>query len=626
MNVRRRLVGGFLATTVFSLFVFSLISHRVALDLATMEEAVLLSEVTEALAQELSALDSKEMQRRLAREQETHIQWLAHDPAAKTPLATIDFPELTSENLQPVLSTLDADPSGHGSTSIRGWTYLWARAPIADSGLMLYMFHRESPHETSLTGSLGVRLLIIALFVTWLAVWVALIISRRIVQGLDEKNAALRHMVLHDDLTGLPNRSSLYQLLQQLISRRDNHSHRNLALLVLDINRFKEINDTLGHIAGDELLVQIGQRLKQGLPDARLVARLGGDEFAIVVDSYDPGAAVATSEEICALLHSPCTLHDLDINVECSIGAAMFPQHAESADTLIKRAEVAMYQAKQTHARYLSYAAEFDPYSVRRLTLMGEMRQAIEKEQLVLHFQPKVSLANQRTVGVETLVRWQHPQFGLVPPGEFISLAEQSDLIGQLTMWVMEQAIIQARCWRDQGWSIETAVNLSARNLADQRLPEKIAELLNQHRLPSAQLKLEITESIIMSEPERALDTLTQLHAMGVKLSVDDYGTGYSSLTYLKKLPVSEIKIDRAFIKDMLHDESDRVIVESTIELAHRLGCQLVAEGIEDEQTYQELLRLNCDTAQGYHIARPLSVADFQHWLLHDRWPCLKHH
>jgi diguanylate cyclase (GGDEF)-like protein/PAS domain S-box-containing protein len=426
---------------------------------------------------------------------------------------------------------------------------------------------------------------------------------------------ALEYQATHDILTQLPNRYLLYDRLQQAILAA-RHNGKPLALLLMDLDRFKELNDTLGHHHGDLLLQQMGRRLKNTLWEPDTVARLGGDEFAVllpVIASPDDVAVVAN--KILKALEEPFIVEGLSLELGASIGIALFPDHGEDAETLIRRADVAMYVAKQSGTGYAIYTLEHDQHSPGRLALMGELRHAIEQEELILHYQPKLSLKDRRVIGVEALVRWQHPIRGLILPEQFIPLAERSGLINLLTTWVVTEAIRQCRAWQREKLPFPVTVNLSARNLQDPQFPNQLQKLLKEYEVRPSCLELEITESTFMADPTPALEDLLRLTQMGLRISIDDFGTGYSSLGYLKKLPVDTIKVDKSFVMNMAMDNDDAVIVRTTIDLAHNLGLNVVAEGVENQETLNQLLSLDCDAAQGHFICRPLPIGELHHWL-----------
>ena len=419
----------------------------------------------------------------------------------------------------------------------------------------------------------------------------------------------LQRAALTDGLTGLPNRALLLDRTQQAIHQA-RRSGRHVAALMLDLDRFKEINDTLGHHQGDVLLKEVAARLRCAVREGDTVARLGGDEFAVLAaELADPLLAVQLAERIDRALTGCVMLGGVEVDVTSSIGIALSPEHGADVDALLQRADVAMYEAKRSHQPHCLYAAELDPYTAERLALVAELRRAIEDHALHLHYQPKYDLQTRRPCGVEALVRWEHPQRGPIAPGEFVPIAENTGLIRPLTELVLDQALSQVREWRDAGHSLPVSVNLSARSLLDDELPTRIAATLASHEVPSELLCLEITESVIMEDPSRALAILRRLDRMGLRLAIDDFGTGYSSLAYLKQLPVAELKIDRSFVMNMAASEEDAAIVRSTVELGHNLGLDVVAEGVEDEPTLEELARLTCETAQGYFLAYPQPAA-----------------
>jgi diguanylate cyclase (GGDEF)-like protein len=387
--------------------------------------------------------------------------------------------------------------------------------------------------------------------------------------------------------------------------------------MLLDLDRFKEVNDTLGHHYGDELLRDLGPRLAEAMGPDGLVARLGGDEFAVL-----PAEATGDTDELEAiarrLIHcvqQPVTVDEMTLDVGVSIGVARFPRDGADPHSLLRSADVAMYAAKEAHSGCKVYAAALDRHSVRRLSVLSEFRRALDSDEIVVFYQPIMYMDGTRVHGAEGLVRWQHPELGLLPPSDFIPIVEQTGLIAPLTRHVLEQAVARCASWRRAGKDLTVSVNLSVRNLLDPDLTSLIGDLLTLYGLTPEALQLEITESMLMSDPERSLVTLTRLNQLGVGLSVDDYGTGYSSLANLRRLPIDELKIDRSFVSPMLSDESDLIIVRSTINLGHDLGLKVVAEGVEDEATLHRLGGLGCDFAQGYHFSKPLSPDAFHEWI-----------
>ena len=427
--------------------------------------------------------------------------------------------------------------------------------------------------------------------------------------------ARLRQEALHDALTGLPNRTLFNHRVAEAIAEASARQHQ-MAVMIMDLDRFKEVNDTLGHHNGDVLLQEIGRRLQTTLGGRTTIARLGGDEFALLVpfvlDEWD---AVQTASVVQTALDRPFSLEDLSLDASASIGVAIYPEHGTDPETLLQRADVAMYAAKESNRSIETYASERDQYSPRRLALIGELRRAIASDELVVYFQPKADLATGAVVGVEALVRWHHPQHGLLPPDEFIPLAEHTGLIRPMTQWVLRAALQQCAAWQASGLGLSVAVNISARNLLDPDLPDDLARQLAQTGVSPSSLVLEITESSVMSDPARTIGVLQRLAGMEIQIAVDDFGTGYSSLAYLSRLPVHEIKIDKSFVQDMLRDRNDAVIVETIVDLGANLGLRVVAEGVEDAATWDRLLALGCQIGQGYHLSRPVPAAALTRWL-----------
>ena len=450
--------------------------------------------------------------------------------------------------------------------------------------------------------------------VGWLGPQRLVVGSLRDVSERKAETEALQYQALHDSLTGLPNRTFLRERLEETI-RAGEREMKPCAVLLVDLDGFKSVNDSLGHEAGDRLLQEVSQRMRGVLRKADTVARYGGDEFAIVPwGATDVPRAVLIAEKILEAVDKPFTIDDQPITVQMSIGIAVFPQHADDADALTRRADVAMYAAKRARSGFSVYSVDQEGGdNGARVPLIGKLRYAIDQFELVLHYQPIISLPSGHPSRVEALVRWGHPSYGLLPPDDFIPSAEQTNLIKPLTAWVLNEALGQVHAWSKAGIDVGVAVNLSARNLLDDELPDAVAQLLSTWQVEPQKLSLEITESsIIAAEAE---DTLQRLHATGVQISVDDFGTGYSSLTYLKRLPVQEIKIDKSFVTDMATNRDGAAIVRSTIDLGHNLGLKVVAEGVEDEKTAVLLGDYGCDFIQGFHLSRPAPAGLLGPWL-----------
>ncbi len=442
---------------------------------------------------------------------------------------------------------------------------------------------------------------------------------QRFSEEIIAETSALEYQAQHDSLTGLPNRSLLFERLEEELENARQHIEP-LALFIMDLDQFKEVNDTLGHQVGDRLLQEVGRRLVSVLRRSDTVARLGGDEFAILL----PGADVQHSKAICrkilAALDRPIKVENLNLRAGISIGVAQCPDHGQDASLLMRYADIAMYEAKRKHKGFAFYTPGSDEHSISRLGLSGELRDAISDNQLMLEYQPMVDFRSGRIFCAEALVRWQHPKIGLVPPEEFIPSAEQTGVIRPLTLWVIDQALSQAKRWARIGLDMRISINLSVRSLQDRQLPGQVQQLVDRHQVNPDRVILEITESAIMSDPLTARRVMRRLSNMGFHLSIDDFGTGYSSLAYLKQLPVDEIKIDKSFVTRMDQDENDAVIVRATIDLAHNLGLKVVAEGVESTDVWDLLEMLGCDIAQGYFIRRPLDSAELTEWIRSRSW------
>jgi diguanylate cyclase (GGDEF)-like protein len=425
-------------------------------------------------------------------------------------------------------------------------------------------------------------------------------------------SVAKEQLASHDSLTGLPNRLLFRDRLGRLISE---DAGTTLVVMLVDLDGFKEVNDTLGHHVGDSLLRQVGQRLDERLGEHMTVARLGGDEFGVIGAVADRTEAAALGAQVLASLEQPFALQDLPFHIEASVGGALYPEHAPDVDSLLQRADVAMYLAKEHRSGYEMYNANNDRYSPRRLALLGELRRALEQNELVLQFQPIADVNTGDVKRVEALVRWDHPEHGMLQPGEFIPLAEPTGLMGPFTRHVLDLAIAQARVWQDRNLDITVAVNVSARNLHYTELRDDVVTLLEKWSVPSALIELEITESALMADPRRATEVLQSLNDLGIATVLDDFGTGYSSLAYLKRLPVSQLKIDRSFVANMATDDEDAAIVLSTIDLARSLGLTVVAEGVESATVWDKLREYGCHFAQGYYLSRPLAADQMTRWL-----------
>lgn len=625
MQIRTRLLASFVAIALLVLTVFGIVAYRIAEDAAARQEALTLQRALENIAGYLApylqdkpyAFDPDFNLRLPYLQQATLIVvHTTNGTLVNLPgLQRTDFPDKDK-----LLATLVNDPLARsGNIDVGTKLYSWASVFIPSTNLRLTVAHPAIVAEFAVAKTLGMRLLITGVVIIWIAIWGALIITASLTKHMRNQNARLVHQSLHDELTDLPNRTLLYDRVEQALHRAHRDGHP-VTLFLMDLDRFKEVNDTLGHHFGDYVLQQVGKRISATLRETDTVARLGGDEFAVLIPEADAEDARACADKLLAALDVAIPVNGMSISIKTSIGIALYPLHGNDAETLLQHADVAMYQAKRNNLGYSLYAQDQDPHSVRRLTLIGELRDAMSKNQLVLHYQPKVNLRQQRTIGVEALVRWQHPTLGLIQPDEFVPLTEQNGLISSLTDWVLKESIKQCCEWRSRGINLRIAVNLSAHSLHNMALPDHISALLKTAGMPANYLDIELTESAMMSDLANAMEILERLSTMGVRLAIDDFGTGMSSLSYLKRLPVNELKIDKSFVIDMAEDENNAVIVRSIIDLSHNIGREVVAEGVQDRDALQLLEMLGCDMAQGYFISRPLNATELEHWLQTSPW------
>ena len=451
------------------------------------------------------------------------------------------------------------------------------------------------------------------------AVFVYLVsrLSMATIREMQRVTALERHRAAHDDLTGLPNRCSFAERIGTLV-REDlkQHGTGRFSVILMDVDRFKMINDTLGHEYGDALLREVTNRLRGVVQGSHTLARLGGDEFGVVIEGLaGPRRIADISARIHHVLEKPFQIEGHAMDVEISIGVAIYPEHGRDATALMKRAEIAMYAAKKSASNFALYRDDMEQHSLRHLSLLGELRNAIESDQLDLVFHPQVDVHRGALSGVEALIRWPRNNGEVVQPDDFVPLAEQAGMIVQLDRWVLARVAAYLRTWKQDSIDLKVSVNISAKSLSDPDFLQDVLQNFTGADIAPTALVLEITESAVMADPELALKAITRLTQMGIGFSIDDFGTGYSSLAYLKRLPATEIKIDKSFVTDMGVDDNDAVIVRSTIDLAHNMGRRVVAEGVEDRETLELLAILGCDHAQGFFISKPMRAADLLDWM-----------
>ncbi|MPZ66307.1 MAG: EAL domain-containing protein [Pseudonocardiaceae bacterium] len=492
-----------------------------------------------------------------------------------------------------------ADPAVRDALDVRGASeVLVARLPGADQLLGIIEVHDR---QSRLRGFDDADLRLVET------------LASHFTTGMDNRRllAQLRHDAYHDTLTELRNRLGFREDAVEVL--RD---HQSFAVLVIEVDLLSSVNDALGHAWGDRIIVAAGRRLREQLPADVIIARLEGDTFAALLLDCDEGEAVIVAEQVRAALRPPYPVEKLEVESSARIGIALSDvEPTRDVDTLLQRADVALQTTRLGDASVRSYVPSMGQVFLRRFQLVTQFRQALDTGQVDVHFQPKLALATRQVIGVEALVRWQHPEFGMLDPEEFVAIVEATGLIDALTGFVLDQALAQCRVWFDRGLGLSVAVNLSVRNLADAEFPERVTEALQRHGVPPGLLGFELTESAVMSDPERALPVLRRLHGLGVHIAVDDFGTGYSSLAYLRRLPVDEVKIDKSFVLGMGSDLSDLAVVRAIVDLGHSLGLTVVAEGVEEDVARDHLIEMGCDVAQGYLISRPLACERFEAWL-----------
>ncbi len=521
----------------------------------------------------------------------------------------IDISEISKH-----LSDAYSDSNKHGLIEMKGVEYYWAISYLPDENYQLVMLEPADNKEIEIASTLRVRLLTSGFVIIWIAVWVGLLLSSRISKQLDDKSDQLKHIALHDDLTGLPNRKLLADRLEQVFL----HSQRNtqsFVLFLIDLDRFKEVNDTLGHQFGDELLKVVASRLSESIREDDTVARLGGDEFAVLLPQSGLSGAEMCVRRILSKMDAPVTINGVVTESKASIGIAIYPEHGDNIEILMQHADIAMYQAKKSQTGSAIYDPQYNIHSVRRLQLMHDLRDAIENKKIDVFYQPLISTIDQEVLSVEALARWQHKELGAVTPKEFIPMAEQMGLIRLLTFQVLEKALVAYTEWKSNGYNAAISLNLSTFCLQDMSLPDELGCVFKKYNIAASVVELEITESALMHDLSRAGKILEQLHDRGFNLAIDDFGTGFSSLNYLKNLPIDTLKIDKSFTIDMCKSDKDMAIVKTIIELGKNLGCRVVAEGVETSAILEKLLLLNVDVVQGFFYSKPLAADEFVDWL-----------
>ncbi len=613
MSLGSKLFLGFISASLFGITLFGYITYQ-ATRTAQLDE---LNHSTSAGARQLAAmvsgLELAEMRPLLERahqhQQMTDYNLLVTD-SQKSILFRSAEQKIDTPTLQLVLGSRVSE--GHIDT---GKQYLlWSRQAVPDSSLSIYLLRRiEKSGFASFLKSSGLPLAIASLILLLLALWGATILTS-LYQRLERQRQELKHQTLHDGLTGLPNRTFLVEQTEQRL-KRNLPQGECIALVIIDINRLKEINDTLGHYAGDTLLCQFADRLRDAIRSDDILARIVSDEFALLLDGVSQQAVLATTTRIQESMSEGFLLEGHEFYLGASIGVAFYPEHALNAINLIRHGEMAMYAAKRIGTGIAIYDETHNTSTLEQLKLVNDLRTDLENRNIQLYFQPKVDLKNEQSVSLEALARWEHPDHGHIATSRFIHIAENTGLINSLTWWVMEEALRTSCLLQEQGIDLKMAINLSVWNLQDPDIVDHLRRLLEQYRVEPSRIILEITETAMMVNHKRALHTLHQLHDLGIRFSIDDFGTGYSSMAYLKRLPISEVKIDKSFIKSMDRQAGDSSMVRAIIDLSHDLGLTVVGEGVESREIAGMLRELGCDQAQGSYYADALPFDELVTWL-----------
>ena len=614
LKIRNKLLTIFILVAFTIVTVFGFISYEIAKDFSVAEEIKLWEKFNR---QKASAIAKLEYTDNFTANETSEFILLTEQlkPAVAAP--TI----VSSQQFQLLLEKIEKEKKLSGLDVINGKAIIWAITTVPGTYNKLLVIH-NAVNDGYSNYDLAKTFLVAAFVFQWFSVWGALIISSIVSRRLNKQNDLIVHQALHDGLTGLPNKRFLLDKLKKTIN--DYSPDKTVSyLLIFDLDRFKDINDMLGHRNGDRLLKKFAGRLKNFLHADDVFARLEGNEFAILTSDVDQKSVKQFVGKITDAMDKPFVLDNFDIQCDVSIGVSLFPEHGNEPLALIRQAEVAMYQSKERNQDYVIYSTDFDNRSINQLTVLSELKQAIANEELCLFYQPKIDINSGKTVSFEALIRWQHPDKGMQFPDTFIPQAEQTGLIKPLTIWTLQEALKQIQNWKSRGIVLPIAVNLSQRLLSQEHLAVLIGDMLREYNVEPYMLELEITESAVMSEAGGALEMMQQLSGLGIPLSIDDFGTGFTSLSQLKDLPVNTLKIDKSFVLNMSDSKHDATIVNSIIHLAHNMGQMVVAEGIEDFLVWDELKEMGCDIGQGFYMARPMPANEVEDWLKNSPWPMM---
>jgi diguanylate cyclase (GGDEF)-like protein len=613
MHLRLKLFLGIVLFFTIALCFFGYIAYDSAVESSIKQENILLKDLSGGLTNDLAS-DIGTQPNEVAIK-----SWLTHFKSPQiTTMVFSDDHQIFSDKEQKQVpqgvmqQIATSEPSG--SISMQQVVYIWHSRPIPGTRYTLSLIHSQNQQDArTFLNALAMPLIFAALIIIWVAIWTTMFIAA-LLEKLSAQKDKLQHQAMHDALTSLPNRTLMQDRLQVAMHTAD-RQRTELALLAIDLNRFKEINDTLGHHCGDLLLIEVAKRLELGLRKSDSVARLGGDEFAIILNHVEAEDVKAIVEKLTRLIEEVMEIEGNKLFISASIGSAIFPTHSREMDTLLQYADVAMYAAKKACVKYASYSADLEEGSREKLILSNDLRNAVQAGQLSVNYQPKINIRTGAVIGTEALIRWKHPTLGFVGPDRFIPIAEQTGLMRPLTEFVLDTALQDLRRLSDQGYTTSMAINLSAVSLQDPELESLLLNAAGKWGAQPSQVVLEITETAVMDKTVHAMEVLQSLDKLGFKISMDDFGTGYSSLVNLRRLPIQELKVDRTFVMNMLTNEEDATIVRTIIDLGHSLGKKVVAEGVESETVLQALAELGCDIAQGYHISRPVPFETLANWL-----------
>ena len=617
MRLKTQILISVLGITLFAQLVFGFMAYRQITESRGDQLTIFLQYLNREVAVHLtlpgnadvSAIYLEELRKRFS----TPDSVLLVQKNKKIEYAAGDVPEDLPELMKQLQQAYN-EKDRHGLIEVKGTSYYWAVSDLPDPEYQLIMLEPAGDEEARIVSTLRNRLLSSGFIILWFAVWISLILGSKISRRLEEQNEMLEHQALHDSLTGLPNRLLLHDRINQVLLQSE-RQQKFFALFLMDLNHFKEVNDTLGHQYGDELLKMVSQRLQFAIREQDTIARLGGDEFAVLMPDTDLPGAELCARRMMKAMEAPFNINDVATESKASIGISLYPDHGAAAETLMQYADVAMYQAKRSHSGYAIYNPSQNRHTVRRLKLMNDIRDAIENNVITAFYQPLVNYDKHKVEGVEVLSRWHHPELGNIYPDEFIPLVEQVGLIRTLSMQILRQALKDCQLWIARGMHLKISVNMSAQCLQDLRLPEEINSILQMYDTKPDIIQFEITESALMHDLSRARKILDVLNEIGFGLAIDDFGTGFSSMAYLKELPVDTLKIDKSFIDDLIESQSDRAIVKSVIELGHNLRCQVVAEGVETQQALELLDDMGVDLIQGYVFSPALSADKLMVWI-----------